>query len=136
MDKDIQNIIKTFSGSRMGVRYKDNDLVVITLSNISFEGLEDMPKPLDEIKELWIYGWDIYKLEGKNLAKIRNQLLSFSPEFEPYNSRIIISWANMCEHNAFLFINCSPIAFYLPNTKITIYERHKTVIDVDPNELY
>ena len=136
MDKNIQNIIKTFNMPRMGVRYKDNDLVVITLSNVFCEASEDMSKPLDEIKELWIYGWDIYKLEGKNLAKIRNQLLLFSPEFEPYNSRIIISWADMYEHNAFLFINCSPIAFYLPNTKITTYERHNKIIDVNPNDIY
>lgn len=136
MDKDIQNIIKTFNSSRMGVRYKDNDLVLITFSDVFSGALEDMSKPLDEIKELWIYGWDIYKLEGKNLARIRNQLLLFSPEFKPYNSRIIISGADMYEHNAFLFISCSPKAFYLPNTKITTYERHNKIIDVDPNDIY
>ena len=136
MDKNIQNIMKIFNLPRMGVYYKDNDLVLITFSNVFNEALEDMSKPLDEIKELWIYGWDIYKLEGKNLAKIRNQLLLFSPEFKPYNNHIIISCADMYEHNAFLFISCSPKAFYLPNTKITIYERHKKIIDVDPNDIY
>lgn len=136
MDKDIQNIIKTFKMPQMGVYYKDNDLTLITFSNVFNEALENMSKPSDEIKELWIYGWNIYKLEGKNLAKIRNQLLLFSPEFKSYNNRIIISWADMYKHNAFLFISCSPKAFYLPNTKITTYERHNKIIDVNPNDIY
>lgn len=123
MDKDIQNIIKIFNIPRMRVYYKDNDLVLITFSNVFNEALENMSKPLDEIKELWIYGWDIYKLEGKNLAKIRNQLLLFSNEFKPYNSRIIIGRADMYEHNAFIFLSCSPKAFYLPNIKITVYKK-------------
>ena len=136
MDKNIQNIIKMFNIPRMRVYYKDNDLVLITFSNVFNEALENMSKPLDEIKELWIYGSDIYKLEGKNLAKIRNQLLLFSTEFKPYNNRIIISETLMYEHNAFLFISCSPKAFYLPNTKITTYERHNKIIDVNPNDIY
>lgn len=126
MDKDIQDIIKIFNISEMRVCYKDNDLVLITFSNVFNEALENMPKPLDEIKELWIYGsnfYRIYKLEGKNLAKIRNQLLLFSNEFKSHNRHTIIGETLIYEYNAFIFLSCSPKAFYLPNIKITVYKK-------------
>lgn len=125
MDDRIMGVIEREFGDfvKIGVKYKDDNLVLYTFTDSFGDKIRAVPKATDKIDILWIYGpFDIYKLEGEDLATIRDQLVSVPKGFSLYNDKIILG-NDMCYRDGvFLFISCSAKAFYLPNTKITVYE--------------
>lgn len=124
MDDNIQKIIDFFDDERVKVRYQDKDLILMASLDWIADDVKKVPQAKDELNVLWIYGpFDIYKLEGGNLATIRDRLLAVSQGFKPYNDKIIIGWDILFRFNGFVIANCKiSAAFYLPNTKITVYE--------------
>ncbi len=122
MDNNIQKIIDFFDDKRVKVRYQDKDLIMITFTDQFADDIKKVPQAKDKIDTLWIYDYDIYKLEGGDLATIRDQLLSVPLGFKPYNDKIILGGGVSYKFGGFLFVTCSYKAFYLPNTKITVYE--------------
>lgn len=125
MDDRIMRVIEREFGDfiKIGVKYKDDNLVLYTFTDNFGDMIRAVPKAKDKIDILWIYGpFDIYKLEGEDLAIIRDQLVSVPKGFSLYNDKIILG-NDMCYRDGvFLFLSCSAKAFYLPNTKITVYE--------------
>lgn len=138
MDKDIQKIIDFFKDERVKVRYQDKDLILMTSLDWIADDVKKIPQAKDELDVLWIYcKYYIYKLEGGNLATIRERLLAVSEGFKSYNNKIIIGCGILFRFGGFVIANCKMYAaFYLPNTKITTYKRHNKIMDVNPNELY
>ena len=124
MDANIQKIINYFEDERVKVRYQDKDVVLMASMDWIADDVKKVPQAKDELDVLWIYNhFRIYKLEGENLATIRDMLLAIPEIFKPYNSRIIIGRDIFFKFNAFITVNCKIYsAFYLPNTKITKYE--------------
>ena len=125
MDNNIQKIIDFFDDERVKVRYQDKDLILMASLDWIADDVKKVPQAKDELNVLWIYyniGF-IYKLEGGNLATIRDRLLAVSQGFKPYNDKIIIGWDILFRFNGFVIANSKiSAAFYLPNTKITVYE--------------
>ena len=138
MDKDIQKIINFFKDERVKVRYQDKDLILMTSLDWIADDVKKIPQAKDELDVLWIYcKYYIYKLEGGNLATIRERLLAVPEGFKSCNNKIIIGCGILFRFGGFVIANCKMYAaFYLPNTKITTYERHNKIIDVDPNDIY
>lgn len=124
MDGNIQKIINFFDDERVKVRYQDKDLILMASMDWIADDVKKVPQAKDKLNVLWIYNIDfIYKLEGGNLATIRDQLLAVPLGFKPYNDKIIIGWDILFRFNGFVIANCKiSAAFYLPNTKITVYE--------------
>lgn len=124
MDNNIQKIIDFFDDERVKVRYQDKDLILMASLDWIADDVKKVPQAKDELDVLWIYYIDfIYKLEGGNLATIRDKLLAVSQGFKPYNDKIIIGWDILFRFDGFVILNCKmSVAFYLPNTKITVYE--------------
>lgn len=123
MDDNIQKIIDFFNDERVKVRYQDKDLILMASMDWIADDVKKVPQAKDELDVLWIYHADIYKLEGENLATIRDQLLAVPEGFKPYNDKIIIGWDILFRFDGFVIANCKMYAaFYLPNTKITVYE--------------
>ena len=133
MDSNIQKIIDFFGDERVKVRYQDNDIVLMTSLNWIADDVKKVPQARDELDVLWIYNpFSIYKLEGRNLATIRDKLLAVPEIFKPYNDKIIIGGDILFNYNAFITANSKIYsAFYLPNTKITEYRKS----DVDEDEI-
>lgn len=123
MDGNIQKIIDFFDDERVKVRYQDKDLILMTSLDWIANDVKKVPQAKDELDVLWIYYGDIYKLEGGNLATIRDQLLAVPEGFKPYNDKIILGRDVLFRFYGFVIANCKmSTAFYLPNTKITVYE--------------
>ena len=97
----------------------------MTSLNWIADDVKKVPQARDELDVLWIYNsFCIYKLEGRNLATIRDKLLAVPEIFKPYNDKIIIGGDILFNYNAFITANCKIYsAFYLPNTKITEYRK-------------
>ena len=133
MDANIQKIINFFDNERVKVRYQDNDIVLMTSLNWIADDVKKVPQAEDELDVLWIYTpMRVYKLEGGNLATIRDKLLAVSEGFKPYNNKILIGRGILFRFNAFVIANCKMcMAFYLPNTKITVYK----MSDADEDEI-
>lgn len=124
MDGNIQKIMDFFDNDeRVKVRYQDKDLILMASLDWIADAVRKVPQAKDELDVLWIYYADIYKLEGGNLATIRDQLLAVPEGFKPYNDKIILGRDILFRFNGFVIANCKmDAAFYLPNTKITVYE--------------
>lgn len=124
MDNNIQKIIDFFDDERVKVRYQDKDLILISSLDWIADDVKKVPQAKDELDVLWIYNFGfIYKLVGGNLATIRDQLLAVSQGFKTYNDKIIIGLDILFRFNGFVIANSKIyVAFYLPNTKITVYE--------------
>lgn len=122
MNEHIQKYINNPNEPRNKIRYQDKNLVLITFTDDFNELIENAPKPKDSINELWIYGICKYKLEGEDLATIRNQLLSFWEFAFLSNEAIIADKLFYRGNNIFVIPTDSYKIFYLPNVKITEYE--------------
>lgn len=124
MDNNIQKIIDFFDDERVKVRYQDKDLILMASLDWIADDVKKVPQAKDELDVLWIYDtYFIYKLVGGNLATIRDQLLAVPIGFKPYNDKIIIGGDVLFRFDGFVIANCKiSAAFYLPNTKITVYE--------------
>lgn len=124
MDNNIQKIIDFFDDERVKVRYQDKDLILMASMDWIADDVKKVPQAKDELDVLWIYNFGfIYKLVGGNLATIRDQLLAVSQGFKTYNDKIIIGLDILFRFNGFVIANSKiSVAFYLPNTKITVYE--------------
>lgn len=124
MDNNIQKIIDFFKDERVKVRYQDKDLILMTFLDWIADDVKKVPQAKDELNVLWIYcKYYIYKLEGGNLATIRDKLLAVPEVFKSYNDKIIIGKGVLFRFDGFVIANCKMYtAFYLPNTKITVYE--------------
>lgn len=123
MDGNIQKIIDFFDDERVKVRYQDKDLILMASMDWIADDVKKVPQAKDELDVLWIYHRRIYKLVGGDLATIRDQLLAVPEGFKPYNDKIIIGKDVLFRFNGFVIANCKMYtAFYLPNTKITVYE--------------
>lgn len=124
MDDNIQKIMDFFDDERVKVRYQDKDLILMISLDWIADDVKKVPQAKDKLNVLWIYNIDfIYKLEGGNLATIRDQLLAVPLGFKPYNDKIIIGWDILFRFDGFVIANSKiSAAFYLPNTKITVYE--------------
>lgn len=123
MDGNIQKIMDFFDDKRVKVRYQDKDLILMASMDWIADDVKKVPQAKDELDILWIYYGDIYKLEGGNLATIRDQLLAVPQGFESYNDKIILGRDVLFRFDGFVIANCKiSAAFYLPNTKITVYE--------------
>ena len=121
MNEHIQKYINNPNEPRNKIRYQDKNLVLITFTDDFNELIENAPKPKDSINELWIYGICKYKLEGKDLAIIRNKLLCF-PEFQLLSANTLV--ADMLFYkgeNVFVIPTKSFKLFYLPEVKISKY---------------
>ena len=123
MDDRIAKVIEReyLPESNIKVRYEDDDIIMWSFTNGFGDDMRAVPKAKDKIDTLWIYGSNIYKLEGGDLATIRDKLVSVPRGFLPYNDKIILSTGHLFRDGVFLFISCSSKAFYLPNTKVTEY---------------
>lgn len=124
MDGNIQKIIDFFDDERVKVRYQDKDLILMASLDWIADDVKKVPQAKDELNVLWIYDtYFIYKLVGGNLATIRDKLLAVTVGFKPYNDKIIIGGDVLFRFDGFVIANCKiSAAFYLPNTKITVYE--------------
>lgn len=124
MDGNIQKIIDFFVDERVKVCYQDKDLILMTSLDWIADDVKKVPQAKDELNVLWIYSkYSVYKLEGGNLATIRDRLLAVPEGFKPYNDKIIIAKSILFRFDGFVIANCKmSVAFYLPNTKITVYE--------------
>ena len=121
MNEHIQKYINNPNEPRNKIRYQDKNLVLITFTDDFNELIENAPKPKDSINELWIYGICKYKLEGEDLATIRNQLLSFWEFAFLSNEAIIADMLFYKGENVFVIPTNSFKLFYLPEVKITEY---------------
>lgn len=122
MNEHIQKYINNPNEPRNKIRYQDKNLVLITFTDDFNELIENAPKPKDSINELWIYGICKYKLEGEDLATIRNKLLCF-PEFRLLSANTLIANKFLYRgENVFVILSNSYKIFYLPEVKITEYD--------------
>ena len=109
VDKLEQFIQKDFDEPSMRKQYEDKDLIFYSFNHGDL--IKKVPKAKDKIDVLWIYGIDIYKLEGGDLATIRDQLLSVPCGVKPYNNHIILGGWAYYTYGMFCFYTCSPKAF-------------------------
>ena len=104
-------------------RFITEDLVVYYCGNWG-DVINNVPPAKDKIDILWISTWfRIFKLEGENLATIRDQLLSFDLGFRKHNDKILIDYANTYEGDGLFAVWVSKMtAVWFPNVKIIEYE--------------
>lgn len=119
MNKVIESYSRMFGKGKLKICYQSNNFVLLSPIGGMEELMEDIQPVKDTINELYIDSYCKYKIEGKDLAIIRNKLLCF-PEFQLLSANTLI--ANKLFYkgeNVFIIPTGSYKLFYLPEVKIT-----------------
>lgn len=122
MNKVIESVSSGFDAGELKICYQSNNFVLLSPVGDMGELMEDIQPVKDTINELYINSYCNYKIEGKDLAIIRNKLLCF-PEFKLLSANTLI--ANKLFYkgeNVFVIPTSSYKLFYLPEVKITEYD--------------
>lgn len=122
MNKVIESCSRMFGKGRLKICYQSSNFVLLSPIGDMGELMEDIQPIKDTINELYINSYCNYKIEGKDLAIIRNKLLCF-PEFKLLSANTLI--ANKLfykRENVFVIPTSSYKLFYLPEVKITEIE--------------
>lgn len=122
MNKVIESVSSGFDAGELKICYQSNNFVLLSPIGGMEELMEDIQPVKDIINELYINSYCNYKIEGKDLAIIRNKLLCF-PEFKLLSANTLI--ANKLfykRENVFVIPTSSYKLFYLPEVKITEYD--------------
>ena len=118
MNKVIESYSKQFGNRKLKICYQSNNFVLLSPIGDMGELMEDIQPIKDTINELYINSYCKYKIEGKDLAIIRNKFLCF-PEFRLLSANTLI--ANKLfykRENVFVIPTNSFKIFYLPEVKI------------------
>ncbi|TXJ48648.1 hypothetical protein [Brachyspira aalborgi] len=121
MNKVIESYSRGFGAGKLKICYQSNNFVLLSPVGDMGELMEDIQPVKDTINELYINSYCNYKIEGKDLAIIRNKLLCF-PEFQLLSANTLV--ADMLFYkgeNIFMVSSNSFKLFYLPEVKITGY---------------
>lgn len=122
MNKVIESVSSGFDAGELKICYQSNNFVLLSPVDDMEEFMENIQPIKDTINELYINSYCNYKIEGKDLAIIRNKLLCF-PEFKLLSANTLI--ANKLFYkgeNVFIIPTSSYKLFYLPEVKITEYD--------------
>lgn len=122
MNKVIESYSKQFGKGKLKICYQSNNFVLLSPIGDMGELMEDIQPIKDTINELYIISCGNYKIEGKDLAIIRNKLLCF-PEFQLLSANtLIVDILFYKGENVFIIPTSSCKLFYLPEVKITKYD--------------
>lgn len=122
MNKVIESVNRVFGEGRLKICYQSDNFVLLSPIGDMGELMEDFEPAKDTINELYIECYCKYKVEGKDLATIRNKLLCF-PEFRLLSANTLIANKFLYRgENVFVILSNSYKIFYLPEVKITEYD--------------
>ena len=123
MNKVIESYFKQFGKGKLKICYQSNNLILLSpvgdMGELMEELMEDIQPIKDTINELYIVSCGKYKVEGKDLAIIRNKLLCL-PEFQLLSANTLIADILFYKReNVFVIPTNSFKLLYLPEVKIT-----------------
>lgn len=121
MNKIIESYNKQIAKGELKICYQSDNFVLLSPIGDMGELMKDIQPTKDTINELYIECYCKYKVEGKDLATIRNKLLCF-PEFRLLSANTLIANKFLYRgENVFVILSNSYKIFYLPEVKITGY---------------